>query len=257
MFKSKVVIITGSSTGIGASAAIKFASEGAKGIVIHGRQEEKLKKVKEECEKASKGNVKVHICVGDIKDENVRKSLINSTIDQFGQLDILVNNAAIGQAPGGLAALAMETYDEIFNVNVRSVMALTQLAIPHLIKAKGNVINISSVVGIKPMGNNLFYSCSKAALDHFTKCLALELGPQGVRVNSVNPALIPETEFIQRRGATEDEKKMRVDHAEKTYPLGRAGTVEEVVDGILYVGSDKAKFVTGVIFPVDGGFVRT
>jgi len=252
MFKSKVVIVTGSSSGIGACAAIRLASDGAKAVVIHGRQEEKLKKVKEECEKASKGNVKVHICVGDITDENVRKNLINSTIDQFGQLDILVNNAGLG-APSSLTASKMESYDEMFNVNVRSVMALTQLAIPHLIKAKGNVINISSSAGIKPFPMFFFYSCSKAALDHFTKCLALELGPQGVRVNSVNPSLIPETEFNRRRGVTEDEIKTIIGYVEKAYPLRRAGTTEEVVNAIVYLASDNSKFVTGVIFPVDGG----
>jgi len=99
----------------------------------------------------------------------------------------------------------------------------------------------------------VFYSCSKAALDHFTKCLALELGPQGVRVNSVNPSLIPETEFARRRGVTEDEIKARIAQVEKAYPLRRAGTTEEVVSAILTLASDNSKFVTGVIFPVDGG----
>lgn len=95
-----------------------------------------------------------------------------------------MNNAGINLT-GGLASSQMESYDKIFDINVRSVMALTQLAIPHLIKAKGNIVNISSGLGIKPNPRALFYSCSKAALDHFTKCLALELGPQGVRVNSI------------------------------------------------------------------------
>jgi len=99
----------------------------------------------------------------------------------------------------------------------------------------------------------MFYALTKAALNHFTKCLALELGPKGVRVNAINPAFIPETDVLSRAGIAKEQEKSYVAMAEKGYPLRRPGTVSEVGDAILFLASDKASFVTGVLFPVDGG----
>jgi NAD(P)-dependent dehydrogenase (short-subunit alcohol dehydrogenase family) len=255
MFKSKVVIVTGSSTGIGAGTAVKFASEGASGIVLHGRQEEGLKNVKERCEKAGQGNLKVHVCVGDITQENVRQKLINETIKEFGQLDILINNAGISMR-GTVSELPIDAYDKVFDVNVRALVAVTQLAIPHLIKSSGNIINISSGAAVKALPIFTYYCMSKAALDHFTRCLAVELGPKGVRVNSVNPGFIPGTEIVTRQGVTVDQIKVHTDRAVQLYLLRRVGTIDEVADAILYFASDKAKFITGVVVPVDGGAVQ-
>jgi len=256
MFKGKVVIITGSSAGIGAGAALKFAKENAKGIVLHGRNEKALAEVKEQCEKAGHGHVKIHICIGDITDEAVRKNMIDSTIKEFGQLDILVNNAGIA-ARGGLCETDMDKYDAIFNVNVRSVMALTQLAIPHLIKTKGNIVNISSVAGLKASSFSIFYACSKAALDHFTKCLAIELGPKGVRVNSVNPAYVPGTDILSRQSASDiEEHRKTIESRVATYPLRRSGTIEEMADAIAFLSSNNATFITGTILAVDGGVTK-
>jgi len=249
MFKSKVVIVTGSSSGIGATTAILFASEGAN-VVIHGRKEAALHEVKEKCLKAGGGHTKVHICIGDVSKEEVRQKLINETIKEFGKLDILVNNAAIFDQSTFFES-TMDIYDKLFDVNVRSVIALTQLAAPHLIKSKGNIVNISSDVGCKAVTWAMFYALTKAALNHFTKCLALELGPKGVRVNAINPAYIPETDVLSRAGIADEQSYVKM--AEKGYPLRRPGTVKEVGDAILFLASDKAAFVTGVLFPVDGG----
>jgi len=251
MFKSKVVIVTGSSVGIGAATAVKFATEGAN-VVVHGRKEAALQEVKQKCLKAGDGKTKVHVVVGDISLEEVRQKLINETIKEFGQLDVLVNNAALFD-PSTFSESTMEIYDKLFNVNVRSLIALTQLAAPHLIKSKGNIVNISSDVGCKAVAWAMFYALTKATLNHFTKCLALDMGPKGVRVNSVNPAYIPETDVLNRAGISADDQKFYVNMAKGAYPLQRPGTVDEVADGILFLASDNAKFVTGVIFPVDGG----
>lgn len=99
-----------------------------------------------------------------------------------------------------LADAPMEDYDKIFNVNVRSLIALTKLALPHLIKTKGNVVNISSVVAVKATPFSPMYAASKAAVDHFSRSLAADVGPQGVRVNTVNPGIIPDTSFFDRQG---------------------------------------------------------
>jgi len=250
MFKSKVIIITGSSTGIGAATAVKFASDEADGIVLHGRQEDALKSVKEKCEKVGKGNV--HICIGDITKQEIREKLINETIQQFGRLDILVNNAGINKGVTEFHEAKIDSFDEVFDVNLRSVVTLTQLALPYLIESKGNIVNVSSVASLKVHPEYTHYSMSKAAFDYFTRSLAVELGPKGVRVNSVNPSLIKGTQMALRQPGS---KKM-IEFGKqlvKRYPLRRTGTVDEVADAILYLASDKAKFVTGVNFSIDGG----
>jgi len=251
MFKGKTVIVTGSSGGIGASLAVRFAAEGAN-VIIHGRQESALQNVKKRCLEASGGNAKVHICVGDISDDKVRQKLVNETIDRFGQLDVLVNNAGLWD-PRNFSDSSMDLYDKLMEVNVRSVIALTQLASPNLIKSKGNIVNISSEAGAKPFNVITFYCVTKAALNHFTKCLALELGPKGVRVNAISPSYIPETDVLSRAGVTSDTQQFFLKMAQEGHPLRRTGTVEEVCDATLFMASDKAKFSTGVIFPVDGG----
>jgi len=252
MFKSKVIIVTGSSTGIGAGTAIKFASEGAAGITLHGRKEDALKKVKEQCEKAGKGT-KVHIVIGDITNQDVREKLVKETVQQFGRLDVLVNNAGISPKAATFIEAKIETYDQIFDINVRSLVVLTQLAVPHLIESKGSIVNISSGASLQALPTYNFYCMSKAALDHFTRCLAVDLGPKGVRVNSVNPGAVPETELATRQGWDSEVLKGFAKQSEQQYPLRRSGTVDEMADGILYLASDKAKFITGVILPVDGG----
>jgi len=252
MFQGKVVLITGSSVGIGAGTAVQFAREAASGVVIHGRNEEELKKVKSKCEEAGKGKTKVLICLGDITSDEVRAKLINDTIMEFGRLDVLVNNAGFAIRGTGSEG-TIDSYDKIFAVNVRAVVALTQLAIPHLIKIGGNIINVSSVAAVKAFSASTFYCMSKAALDHFSRCLAVELGPKGVRVNSVNPGYIHDTEFQSRMGIAPEQSKQFAEARANIYPLRRVGTVEEVADQIIHLASDKAKFITGITLPIEGG----
>jgi NAD(P)-dependent dehydrogenase (short-subunit alcohol dehydrogenase family) len=251
MFKSKVVIVTGSSTGIGAATAVKFAGEGAD-VVLHGRKEAALQEVKERCLKAGGGKTKVHVVVGDISKEDVRQKLVNETVEKLGKLDVLVNNAGIWD-PAQFSESTMELYDKLFEVNVRSLIALTQVAVPHLIKAKGNIVNISSDIGVKAVTWAIFYAVSKAAVDHFSKCLALDLGPKGVRVNCINPGYFPDTDVLIRAGVGSEKKEEFSKQVSDAYPLRRTGKLDEVADAILFVASEKASFITGVLFPVDGG----
>jgi len=252
MFNSKVIIVTGSSAGLGAATAVNYAREGAKGVVINGRNEDALREVKKKCEVAGKGKTKVHMCVGDLAKDDVRAKIINETIREFGQLDVLVNNAAFS-IPGTTSQLSIDSYDKIFAVNLRAVVALTQLAIPHLIKTKGNVVNISSLAALKAMPEITFYAMSKAALDHFSRCLAVDLGPKGVRVNSVNAGAIAGTTFTTRMGYTPEQIKEIAKAHDNSAPLGRFGTVDEYSDLILFLSSDKGSFITGTCMPIDGG----
>jgi len=253
MFNSKVVIITGSSAGIGAGAAVHFARECAAGVVINGRVEDRLNAVKAKCEQAGNGKTKVVSCVGDVTIDEVREKLINETLKEFGRIDILVNNAG-GGTLGAVAETPIESFDQTLDLNVRAVVALTKLAIPHLIKTGGNVVNISSIAGLRAITGGTFYCMAKAALDHFSRCLAVELGPKGVRVNSVNPGLNPETDGFARAGFSAEQLEKYVEAEMIKYPLRRPGTVDEVADAILFLASDKAKFITGVSLPIDGGY---
>lgn len=149
-FTGKVVLITGSSSGIGATTAEEFAKAGAQ-VIITGRNATKLAEVGEKCLKLSPKGLKPLEIVGDISKEVDCQRLIDSTIEKFEQLDILVNNAGRGMASSIDSPKILEVFDELMNVNLRSVIHLTHLAVHHLAKTKGNIINISSVAGLKPV----------------------------------------------------------------------------------------------------------
>lgn len=181
-FKGKVALVTGSSSGIGAAIAFQLAQYGAS-VVITGRDQKALAEVGHKIQKET-DSIPLEI-VANLLDNDTPNQLITQTINKFGRLDILVNNAG-GSTPYGTLlknSKLLEAFDNVMKLNVRSVVELTQLAVPYLEKTKGNIVNISSALSIKPF--QLVYSSSKAALDMITKCAAQELGPLGVRVNCV------------------------------------------------------------------------
>jgi len=253
MFKGKVVIVTGSSSGIGAGTAIKYAKEGAAAVVLHGRRQEQLEKVKKDCEAASHGQGKVHVVVGDISDPKVQEKLVNETVKLFGQLDVLVNNAGISMQATPTAECPIDVFDNLFSINVRSLILTTQLAIPHLVKTKGSIVNISSVAALKAHPVFTYYNMTKIAVDHYTRCLAVELGPQGVRVNSVQPGAIPDTDLAARSLAKAPDFEQFRAMIEGRTPMRRTGAVDEVANTILFLSSSCASFITGTCTTVDGG----
>ena len=185
-FIGKFAIVTGSSSGIGAATAIHFAQFGGQ-VVITGRNEEKLQKVFDECIKAAQGNfgTKVIQLIGDVTDLEFCKKLIKTTIETFGKIDILVNNAGLAIQSSIYDKKLLTNYDKMMDINLKSIVVLTQLAVPYLEQTKGVIVNMSSVRSAKPSPSFSFYCMVGAALDMFTKCLALEVGPKGIRVNSV------------------------------------------------------------------------
>ena len=245
MFHGKVVLVTGASSGIGAQAALHFSNAGGS-VVLVGRNEEKLQEVLGKC--ASGDHL---VVVADLREPKLVEQVVEITIAKFGRLDVLVNNAGAGRY-GTIHEFSMEDFDWIMNLNLRSVVQLTKLAVPHLIKTKGNIVNVSSVAGLNAYAGVNTYCMSKAALDQFTKCCALELAPSGVRVNSVNPAVIV-TEFHKALGMSEADYQQYLASCGNTYPLRRAGKAEEVADAILFLAKESSSFLTGVLFPVSGG----
>lgn len=182
-FAGKVVLVTGASSGIGARTAQKFAQLGAS-LSLTGRKLENLQKVAKECE----GQNAAFVVAGDITNPEDTKRILDETIKKYGKLDVLVNNAGIIET-GTIENTSLEQYDRVMNTNIRAIYYLTMLAVPHLIKTEGSIVNISSVNGIRSFPGVLAYNLSKAAVDQFTRCVALELAPKKVRVNSVNPGI--------------------------------------------------------------------
>ncbi|MBH0219563.1 SDR family NAD(P)-dependent oxidoreductase, partial [Listeria monocytogenes] len=183
----------GASSGIGAATAIKFAEEGAK-VALVGRNQEKLNNVAKKC-----GNPL--IIAADVSKDEDAKRVIEETLRYFGGIDVLVNNAGIVSRTNIQDNGVIPVYDRIMSTNLRAVVVLTHLAAPHIVKTKGNIVNISSVAGYRIFQESFAYCTSKAGLDHFTRAVALELAPHGVRVNVINPGPV-KTDIIENMGAT-------------------------------------------------------
>lgn len=188
---------------------------------------------------------------GDLTDEKVATTLIDRTMEKFGRIDTLINAAGI-LVSGNVMDCSMTDFDHQMNVNLRSIVQLTQKAVPHLIKTKGSIVNVSSINGPCPFAGVTFYCMSKAALDQFTKCLAVELGPEGVRVNSVNPGVII-TDIHKRSGMSDKEYQEFLDRTSKFAALGKTGSALEVAKAVYFLASEESSFTTGDLLRVDGG----
>ena len=176
----KVALITGASSGIGAATAVLFSRLGAK-LAITGRNESNLQDVAKNC--ASQLSAETSdplLLIGDVTSEQDVKRFVDKTVERFGRLDVLINNAGVLEI-GSIETTSLEQYDRVMNVNVRAVYHLTMLAVPHLIETQGSIINVSSVAGTRSFDGVLAYCVSKSALDQLTRCTALELAPKKVR----------------------------------------------------------------------------
>ena len=244
-FEGKVAIVTGATSGIGMATTRKFVEQGAK-VAAVGRKKDVLSRI-------AGTNIKTY--AADLLNEKETASLIQEVLQDLGGIDILVNAAGI-IANGTIENTTLADYDVMMNINVRSVFQLTQLALPSIIERKGNVVNVSSVTGLRAFPNVFAYCISKAAVDQLTRCAALELAPKGVRVNAVNPGVV-RTNLHLNSGLGEDAYAAFVERSKTTHPLGRIGEPEEIADLILFLASPKAGWITGVTYSVDGGRAQT
>ena len=249
--KDKVAIITGASSGIGRASAALFAKNGAR-VVAVGRNQKELDDLRAEAN-GNNGTVKVHLA--DIRETTQVERVVNDTFENFGQIDILVNSAGIIMN-GTIENTSLDDWDKMMNINLRSVFYLINRCAPHLAKTEGSIVNVSSVAGSRAFPNVLAYCVSKAAVDQLTRCAALELAEKNVRVNAVNPGVVV-SNLHKRGGMNENEYEKFVERSKETHPLGRVGKPEEIADLIYFLASDKAEWITGATYEIDGGRAQT
>lgn len=247
----KVALVTGASSGIGRATALRFARDGAT-VVAVGRNQGELGNLRDEARDLA-GTVKTHLA--ELTETSQVDRLVTDTIESHGKIDILVNAAGIIKN-GSIESTTLADWDKMMNVNLRTMFYLTQKCVPHLVATKGNIVNVSSVTGLRAFPNVLAYCVSKAATDQMTRCVALELADKGVRVNAVNPGVIV-TNLHKRGGMSEENYGQFITNAKNTHPLGRAGRAEEVADLIAFLASDNAGWITGASYPIDGGRGQT
>ena len=247
----KLFLNVGSSGGIGGAVAIQFAKCHAK-VVITGHLEADVEKMVTAVEAIS--GEKPLALVGDLTSDAFAARLVSETVAKYGRIDVLFNNAG-RLCPGGsfLDPALLEQFDLLMSLNVRSLVKMTHLCVPHLQRSKGNIINTASIASYLPVVNTV-YSTSKAAVQMITKCAAVDLGPLGIRVNSVNPGPIrtPIGASMNCPEILDDPaKNPLVPHT----VMKRFGEADEVANLVLYLASSEAEYITGSHFVVDGGYM--
>ena len=253
-FENKVVLITGGTSGIGRATAVAFAKEGAI-VVVSGRRKTEGTETIALVEKAGSKGLFVQ---SDVSDETQVKSLVDTVLKEFGRLDIAFNNAGIEGTSSPLVDATTEQYAKVFDINVKGVFLCMKYEIPAMLKTGGgSIVNTSSALGHIAMPTTSLYTATKHAVLGLTKTAALETAKQGVRINSVSPAVI-ETEMYDRFAASNPagEEKHRA-YLSSLHPMGRIGKSEEIASAVLYLSSPGASFITGQDILIDGGFTAT
>ena len=249
-FTGKVAFVTGATSGIGQACAMAFARAGAN-VVCVGRKEDALMELEQKIRETSSGV----LVRADLAHEDEAERAVQQAVGVFGGIDVLVN-AAGHISSGTIENTSLQAWDDMMNVNVRASFVLMQKAAPSLIERRGNIVNISSVTGLRAFPGVLAYCVSKAALDQLTRCASLELAAKGVRVNAVNPGVVV-TQIHKRGGMSEEAYAAFLEHSKSTHPLGRTGTPEEIASLVLYLASDDASWITGATYSIDGGRAQT
>lgn len=242
MSTSKIAIVTGGGSGLGFAIAKKFTENGITTIIV-GRDKEKLEKA---CALIGAG---CHARTCDVSDLGSLPGFIETIVKEFGQVDILVNNAGINQKKP-FVEVTDEEFQRIITTNLTAVFSLSREVVKDMLKrSSGCIINISSMAAQYGLPKVIAYSASKTAIDGITRAMAVELSPQGIRVNAIAPGFIY-SEMTAKALDSDPERKAKV--FSRT-PMGRMGQPEDIANAALYLASDGAAFVTGVVLPVDGG----
>jgi NAD(P)-dependent dehydrogenase (short-subunit alcohol dehydrogenase family) len=240
-----VVLITGGLTGIGRAAAVAFAKKGAK-VVVAGRHDEAGKALVNELHSFG---AEAEFINADVRKENDVRAMVDKTVARFGRLDVAVNNAATEGAVGPITDQTEESFAATFETNVLGVvLSMKHEVLAMQAQGSGSIINISSTYGHEGAAFASIYVGAKHAVEGITKSVALEIAKSGIRVNAVAPGPT-DTGMLTRFTGTPENKAALAAQV----PLGRLGRSEEVADGIVFIASDDARFITGHVLNVDGG----
>ena len=250
-FTSKTLLVTGATSGIGKATALRFAAAGAN-VAAVGRNETALAELEKEIVAAGAAFLPIQ---ADLVRAESAEACVAKALDRFGGIDVLVN-AAGHISNGTVENTSLQAWDAMLDINLRAVFLMMQKALPSLIERRGNVVNVSSVTGLRAFPGVLAYCVSKAGLDQLTRCSALELAAKGVRVNAVNPGVVV-TEIHKRGGMTEPDYQAFLTRSKETHPLGRVGEAREIAELILFLASERASWITGVTYSIDGGRAQT
>lgn len=242
---NKVALITGGTRGIGKQIALTFAKENYDIVINYRSENDELKKAMEEI-KAN--NVKCMAIKGDVSNFKDCEKIIKETVEQFGRIDVLVNNAGITKDTL-LMRMSKEDFEQVINVNLVGTFNMSKNVIQYMMKQRnGRIINISSVVGISGNAGQTNYAASKAGIIGFTKSLAKEVASRNILVNAVAPGFIG----TDMTAVLKDEVKNEIT---KQIPLKRMGTPEDVANVVSFLASEKSNYITGQVINVDGGML--
>lgn len=241
----KVAVITGGGTGIGKAIAALFAQEGAK-VMIAGRREEPLRQT---CDGIAADTGEAKYVVTDASQSREVQTLFERTAEAFGRIDILVNNAAVFVKGKQGHEFSEEEWENAIDTNLKSVILCSRQAVPYLKRDGGVILNVTSVSAHLAQRMQMPYNVSKAAVEMLSKCMALELGPSNIRVNTICPSM---TETDMAAGAIESRGREAIG---QEHPLRRMGQPMDSAQAALYLASDRASWVSGNSLFVDGGIV--
>jgi 3-oxoacyl-[acyl-carrier protein] reductase len=243
--KGKSIIVTGGGSGFGAAMCRRFAAEGAK-VVVADINREGAEAIAREIGAAAVP------CRADVSTGDDVRAMVGQALEAFGDLDCIVNNAGTSHRNGPILDIDEATFDKVYAVNVKSIFHAVNAVLPHFRKrGGGSILNIGSTAGLRPRPGLTWYNGSKAAVNLISKSLAVELAPDRVRVNCICP-VIGATALLETFMGAPDTPELRAKFV-ATIPLGRMSTGDDIASAAVYLTSDEASFITGVLLPVDGG----
>jgi len=245
--KDKIAIVTGAGSGISRACALALAREGAK-VALVGRRKALLEVVAREIGDSAL------LLAADVSKKHEIAGVMERTIAHFGSLSVLLNNAGVLH-PGNAEQITEEQWDQTFNINVRGLWLLSRAVLPEMRKAGGgSIINMASVLGINGVRSRASYAPSKGAVILLTKCMAIDHGHEQIRVNAICPSFVETDLTAAVLSKAPDPKALRSERI-AVHPIGRLGQPEDIAGLAVYLASDESSWVTGSIFPVDGGYL--